>query len=99
MLATLRLDKLSIACRTLLSAACSCNAFSSAARRSFGLNCTPCKQEHAAWWGDTEEDEDVLPDNTETGPTDEGIITKTEYYHKAKGVPMKQTTKVQLVKI
>jgi hypothetical protein len=50
-------------------------------------------------WGDAEEDEDVLPENTETAPNEKGIITKTEYYHNAKGEAMKRTTKIQLVKV
>jgi hypothetical protein len=50
-------------------------------------------------WGDAEDDEDVLPENTSTGPNEKGILTKTEYYHNAKGEPVKKTTKIQLAKV
>lgn len=50
-------------------------------------------------WGDADDDEDVLPENTTVGPNDKGIITKTEYYRNAKGVAMKKVTKTQLVKV
>ena len=50
-------------------------------------------------WGDAEDDDDVLPEPTTVGPNDKGVITKTEYYKNAKGVAMKKTTKIQLVKV
>ena len=50
-------------------------------------------------WGDADDDEDVLPDNTITGPNEKGILTKIEYFHNAKGEPIKKTTKIQMVKV
>ena len=50
-------------------------------------------------WGDAEDDEDVLPENSTVGPNDKGIMTKTEYFHNTKGEPMKKVTRIQLVKV
>jgi hypothetical protein len=50
-------------------------------------------------WGDAEDDEDVLPEPTTTGPNEKGIVTKTEYLHNSKGEAVKKTTTIQLVKV
>lgn len=50
-------------------------------------------------WGDADDDEDVLPEGTTTGPNDKGILTKTEYFHNPKGEAIKKTTKIQLVNV
>ena len=50
-------------------------------------------------WGDADDDEDVLPENTTTGPNEKGVLTKVEYYHNSAGEPIKKTTKIQLVKV
>jgi hypothetical protein len=50
-------------------------------------------------WGDADDDEDVLPEATTSGPNDKGIVTKIEYLHSSKGEAIKKTTKIQLVKV
>lgn len=50
-------------------------------------------------WGDADDDEEMLPEGTTTGPNDKGILTKTEYFHNGKGEAVKKTTKIQLVNV
>lgn len=50
-------------------------------------------------WGDAEDDEDVLPENTTTAANEKGILTKTEYYHNSAGEPTRKVTKIQLVQV
>lgn len=50
-------------------------------------------------WGDTLDDEDLLPPPTVKGPDDNGIKTVTEYYKNEKGDAIKKTTKVKVVTV
>lgn len=49
-------------------------------------------------WGDADDDDDVLPVSTSTGPNEKGVITKVDYVRNPKGDAVKRTTKIQIVK-
>ncbi|GLI70248.1 hypothetical protein VaNZ11_015094 [Volvox africanus] len=48
-------------------------------------------------WGDTLDDEDLLPPSVVKGPDDNGIKTLVEYFKNDKGDVIKKTTKVKVV--
>ena len=48
-------------------------------------------------WGDTIDDEDVLPPTAVKGPDENGVKTTIEYYKNDRGDPIKKTTRVKIV--
>jgi translation initiation factor 3 subunit G len=50
-------------------------------------------------WGDTLDDDDVLPPSTVKGPDDHGIKIVTEYYKNDKGEAMKKVSKTKVVHV
>jgi hypothetical protein len=50
-------------------------------------------------WGDTLDDEDILPPSTVKGPDDHGVKTLIDYYKNDKAEAMKKTTKVKVVTV
>lgn len=50
-------------------------------------------------WGDTLDDEDLLPPSVTKGPDDNGIKTVIEYYKNEKGDALKKTTKIKVVTV
>ncbi|GIL59719.1 hypothetical protein Vafri_14444 [Volvox africanus] len=50
-------------------------------------------------WGDTLDDEDLLPPSVVRGPDDNGIKTLVEYFKNDKGDAIKKTTKVKVVTV
>ena len=46
-------------------------------------------------WGDTLDDEDVLPPSVSRGPDEQGIKTVIEFYRNDKGDALKKTTKLK----
>lgn len=51
-------------------------------------------------WGDDDlEDEDYLPPTEETGPDENGVKLKVEYYRNEKGQAIKKTTRIRVVSV
>ncbi|KAG2423254.1 hypothetical protein HYH02_015355 [Chlamydomonas schloesseri] len=50
-------------------------------------------------WGDTLDDEDLLPPSVTKGPDDNGIKTVIEYFKNEKGDAVKKTTKIKVVTV
>ncbi|PNH06119.1 Eukaryotic translation initiation factor 3 subunit G [Tetrabaena socialis] len=50
-------------------------------------------------WGDTLDDEDLLPPSVFKGPDDNGVKTAIEYFKNEKGDAFKKTTKVKVVTV
>lgn len=50
-------------------------------------------------WGDTLEDEDLLPPTSVSGPNDKGVKTVTEYLKKDNGDVIKRITKFQITNV
>ncbi len=50
-------------------------------------------------WGDTVDDDDVLPQGSTRGPDEHGMKTVIEYFRNDKGDPIKRTTKLKVVSV